>query len=150
MGLITQDLAGSGDKLENRRRHRSTNNVENSETDSDGLELYVFSDSDDFVRVVDSQRVDSTALAANVWLVFAGSEEDLVQMEEVLINHLTLESMLFVHYENKVEEWYAIGGGAGGLIKQEFARFGRGGEMTLSRADYIWDRRADLRGFVFR
>lgn len=141
LSFLAADLEDSGEKLE-LRRIAATQNRRGQTT------LYMFPDAGDFVEIANGM-VNHVDLAANAWLVFVENSTDFDKLGNAALKHLTLESMLYVHKEGILQEWYKIGQ-SDYIVKQEYAKFDENGEMELIGSAYIWDRRADLRGCVFR
>ncbi len=116
--------------------------------------LLVFPYYDEFIKIVD--KMNHLDFVLNVWIVFTDSSDDEAaaddELRKAVVSKLNLRSMLFFYGEESLvfTEWYKIGLPDSTLVRQELAKINRDGQFEFVADEYIWDRRADLRGHTLR
>ena len=126
--------------------HRSI--YDGNEDYRDSPELFVFPLMREFIQIV--ELLDKTDLQINTWFVFSDSSSSDQTLEDLVLTRLNLRSMLYLFEERKIVEWYRIGDEVEHLTKQVLGVFGADRKFRFTAEQFIWERRADLRGYVFR
>lgn len=135
---------------EHREIHQSSKGYDDGDDHEETPELLVFPMASEFLAVMGG--LTPVDFELNNWFVFVdeGEEAVLASLEELALSRLNLRSMLYLFKDRRIEEWYRIGESASRLTQHTLARFDPAGKFRFVEDEFIWKRRADLGGYVFK